>query len=208
MSQAFSTRVWGKSPAFWQGSVSPGTHPASWLAPLPAAAAAPGGDVRLLAGTVPAAGMLARCWPAPECPWGSDVQDNLKSLSLCGLAPCRPFCPWLFWEHGGAAHVPGLGHSGHLPGAAPGGAPGTAAGDEPCGSGRGYSHPASRCGLPTSDTFPVSGAALHPCRDCIHPSRADWEPAEQTQRVGDMGGDEEGAAILPPCSEEELQMGL
>lgn len=60
----------------------------------------------------------------------------------------------------------------------------------------------SRCGLPTSDTFPVSGAAHRPSQDCIHLpwllNWADWELAEQTQLVGDVRGDEEGAAILLP----------
>lgn len=45
--------------------------------------------------------------------------------------------------------------------------------------------------------------AAHPAsRDRIHPpglpSWADWEPAEQTQRVGDVWGDEEGAVTLLP----------
>lgn len=44
-----------------------------------------------------------RCLQQGCCPWGSDVQDNLKSLPLCALASCHRFCPWLFWEHGGAA---------------------------------------------------------------------------------------------------------
>lgn len=91
-------QVFGKGQSHLGHTQHPGLFH-SWLLQLVLV----GMDVWVLGGTVPAAGMLARYWPAPECPWGSDVQDNLKSLSLCDLASCRRFCPWLFWEHGGAA---------------------------------------------------------------------------------------------------------
>lgn len=84
---------------------------------------------------MPAAGMLARSWLAPESPWGSDVQDNLKSPSLCDLARCRHFYSWLFQDHVCQGLATAF--------AAPGGTLGTATGDEPCGLGRGCFHPAS-----------------------------------------------------------------
>lgn len=191
-SQAFSTRVWENSPAFWQGSDSPGTHPDSGSLCSRLLQLLPVG-LWVLGGPVPAAGTLARCWPAPECPWGSDVRDNLKSLSLCALASCRRFCPWLFWEHGGAAprHTflasATRGFCQELPREEPRAqrremSAGDQAEDVP------ILHPNVGCPHPTP--------SLCPSRDCIHPRLPSW--AEQTQRVGDVWGDEEGAAMLCP----------
>lgn len=67
-----------------QHSGSPWPHSAPGMDA--AATAAHRGGYLALGGIVPAAGMLARSWQAPESPRGCDVRDNLKSPSLCDLA--------------------------------------------------------------------------------------------------------------------------
>lgn len=154
---------------------------------------------------MPAAGMLARC-----CPWGSDVQDNLKSLPLCALASCHRFCPWLFWEHGGAA--------------APRHAFLASATRGSC-----QELPREERWAQRREMSPVDIPIPHPalCCPCLTPSlcpgllptlpgAASTQPGSGLSKHSGQetcGGKEEGAATLQPCfkalcNEEELQMGL
>lgn len=164
---------------FWQGPASPGTHAASWLAAPPARALLL--LQLLLRGCVGAGGPCLRQGRWPGAAWLRSARGHLT----CGIISKALLCvTWLR----AAGFVPGYFGSAaeRLPGtrswprprgafarSCPGRSPGTAAGDEPCGSGRGYPHPASHRGLPTplpgtASTRPGSRAGLTGSRPSKH----------------------------------------
>ena len=187
---------------FWQASVSPGAHPAFWLSAASLCSrrgcccrsCSSWGIFGCWEGWCPQQGWCSQqgCCPGPGSFWRArgDVTCGTisKALPCATWLDATGFVPGYFGIM--AERLPGTcawARPRLLPGAAPGGTPGTAAGDEPCGSGQGHFHPASHRGLPTSDAFPVSGAAPHPFPGLHPPATAPglgWSGAGRANAAG------------------------